>query len=411
MPYASKLSGDSSVAVRREVAIALKNVPLPECRNTIIKLAKSYKGNDRWFLEALGYAMDGREDDIYPLLLQHLGNGDPEKWTTGFADLTWRLHPKGAVKSLQQRALSPRISESERKNAVVALAFIKDRKAFDAIRDLGLSSIKTVSDEADWWFNFRKTNDWFAFSEQLEDHHPSSHLKVDKNDKVMLSLQDQILGPAVSAEIKNKAAARMAKNARGGELLIALASEGKLSKNVRKVISQWIFANPDRAVRIQAGEFFERPGINKKFSITSITRLKPEAVKGKSIFSNSCAGCHKTGNAGGEVGPELTAIGKKYDRSGLLDAIINPSAGIVFGYEPWLLKTTGGKSLYGFVVADGETVVVKDMAGKQHAIQKDKIQSRKKMTGSLMPGPETLNLDEQKLADVTEYLLTLKPAN
>jgi hypothetical protein len=61
------LATDSSIAVRREVAISLRDIPLTRCRETLIQLASSYHGNDRWFLEALGIAFDGRQDEIYPL--------------------------------------------------------------------------------------------------------------------------------------------------------------------------------------------------------------------------------------------------------------------------------------------------------------------------------------------------------
>ena len=200
----------------------------------------------------------------------------------------------------------------------------------------------------------------------------------------------------------------MAVNTIGGQLLIDLASAKKLTKEINNTVSQSIFKNPDQGVRVQAGNYFQRPGINKIFSIQSISRLQPEAMRGKAVFEGTCAACHKAGNIGNDLGPELTAIGKKYDRVSLLDAIINPSASIVFGYEPWLITTRDGKSVYGFLIGDGQTVVIKDAARQQHVIKAGDIVSRKKMDQSMMPDPTSLGLNEKKLADVAEYLLTLK---
>jgi hypothetical protein len=53
----------------------------------------------------------------------------------------------------------------------------------------------------------------------------------------------------------------------------------------------------------------------------------------------------------------------------LLDAIINPSAGLAFGYEPWLLTTKNGQTYYGFLISDGaEAVMMKDAAGQKYGI-------------------------------------------
>jgi putative heme-binding domain-containing protein len=93
----------------------------------------------------------------------------------------------------------------------------------------------------------------------------------------------------------------------------------------------------------------------------------------------------------------------------LLDAIIHPDAGIVFGYEAWTISMDDGQSFFGFLVADGaQTVTIKDLAGRQQTIPTAKIKSRKKQEGSLMPRPAQLGLSKQDLADLSEYLINLK---
>jgi putative heme-binding domain-containing protein len=79
---------------------------------------------------------------------------------------------------------------------------------------------------------------------------------------------------------------------------------------------------------------------------------------------------------------------------------------MAFGYEPWIIKTRKGSSFYGFLMADGPTVVIKDAAGGQHVFKSGDIESRKQLTTSLMPDPTSLGLTEQDLADVVQYLLT-----
>jgi putative membrane-bound dehydrogenase-like protein len=406
--YATRLATDPSIAVRREVAISLRDVPLNKCRNILITLAKSYDGQDRWFLEALGMAIDGRQDEVYPLLKASLGSEPPSQWSQAFADLTWRLHPAMSVEDLKARALAGNISEMERKKAIVALSFIKNKKAADAMTTLANSSIPETGKQAKWWLSFKKTNDWIDFLATNSGNTDSLNNAREAERKQMLVLQKKLLDPKTSKDDQLKSATTMAANATGGQLLIDLATSNKLSKELTQTVSQVIFRNPDLGVRVQASNYFQRPGVNKVFSIQAISHLHPDAARGKAVFAGTCAACHKAGNIGNDLGPELTTIGKKYDRVSLLDAIINPSASIVFGYEPWLVTTKDGQSVYGFIIGDGQTIVMKDAARRQHVLKAADIVSRKKMDQSMMPDPTNLGLDEKKLADVAEYLLSLK---
>src|SRR5690606_17460219 len=152
-----------------------------------------------------------------------------------------------------------------------------------------------------------------------------------------------------------------------------------------------------------------QPGVQKNYSIADITAIKSDEKNGRSVFAAHCASCHKVGETGGSIGPELTNIGKKFDRTGLLDAIIHPSAAILLGYEPWLINTKDGASFFGFLISENkQAVIIKDVAGQQHTIATDKISSKQKQNKSLMPEPAVAGISEQELADVAGYLLAGK---
>ena len=123
------------------------------------------------------------------------------------------------------------------------------------------------------------------------------------------------------------------------------------------------------------------------------------------MFISRCATCHKWGNEGNTIGPDLSTIGKKFDNTSLLDAIINPSAAIVFGYEPWLVNTKDGQSIYGFLISENkQAIVIRDIAGQKHIIDVVKIASKKKQEKSLMPDPVSNGLSEKDLADIIGFL-------
>ena len=76
-----------------------------------------------------------------------------------------------------------------------------------------------------------------------------------------------------------------------------------------------------------------------------------------------CIACHKVGDLGKDIGPMLTTASQKFDKLALLDAIINPSSAIAFGFEPMMIKTKTGQVFYGFLLSEGETAVLKDFTG------------------------------------------------
>ena len=292
----------------------------------------------------------------------------------------------------------------ERGKAITALAFIKDKTAAEAMLNLSKSSFPNVSEQANYWLSFRQSNDWLDL---LDWKTTGLDLEKEKKQAGMKASKAKILNEKIAFWDRNSTVQRMAKDPFGGQLLIGMVAAKSLPKDLYPSVETLIFNNPDQSVRVQASNYFKRPS-GKVYSITDIAKLKPDISKGKNVFTQSCANCHKAGKMGADIGPDLTLIGKKFDRVALLDAIINPNAAIVFGYEPWLINTKDGDTVFGFLLADDKTVVVKDAAGKKHVIVKENITSREKQPNSLMPDPTSMGLSEKDLANLTEYLLQLK---
>ena len=92
----------------------------------------------------------------------------------------------------------------------------------------------------------------------------------------------------------------------------------------------------------------------------------------------------------------------------MLDALLNPSASIAFGFEPWLITKKDDTTLTGMLVGAGDPVLLKDVNGEQHAIAAKDIASRERLGVSLMLPATSLALSAQDLADLTTYLLAQK---
>lgn len=160
---AQKLVGDSSAAVRRDVAIALRDVPAEKSVSLLVKLAAQYDGKDRAYLEALGLGSEGKESAVYRATSASFAK-DPVAWNDAAAAIAWRLHPAEAVPGLVARANSTQLSAEQRKRMVTALAFSPTQEAANAMMDVAAAKSGEASAQAVWWLLNRKSNTWADFN-------------------------------------------------------------------------------------------------------------------------------------------------------------------------------------------------------------------------------------------------------
>ena len=405
LAYAEKLVADPSPWVRREVIVALRDLPLADKKDLLLRLAQGYDGQDRWYLEALGTAMDSHPSVFYQALLTRFqaGNIPPEKWDKRLASLVWRLHPAQAVSALKRRAAAADLPDKQRADALTALAFITTSDAVEAMVDLSRDQNKLVADQATYWLTFRQGNEWFALWDWRKTGIDLAHERRVATLKVKRSL---ILDAQMPMDEKRRAAREMTRDLTGVQMLMGIIAEKKLPTELYPFVEGITVKHDDEKVRMLAANYFEVPEQRKTFSPANIATMKGDALRGRTLFEKSCGSCHRLNGNGANIGPDLSSIKNKYDRPTLLNEIIDPSAGIVFGYEAWTINLTDGQSLFGFVIADGgQTVTIRDLTGKNHVVQTSLIRSRTKLEKSLMPPASTLGLSEQELADVLAFLM------
>ncbi len=150
---------------------------------------------------------------------------------------------------------------------------------------------------------------------------------------------------------------------------------------------------------------------NPKSSITlnELLALNGNPDKGAAVFRRSCNVCHQVGKDGYNVGPKLTEIGSKLPKEGLFDAIINPSAGISFGYESWQIELKDGSSLMGIISSRTATEIELNFpGGLNQKIFTKNIKSINIMPESMMPEGLHEAMTKQELADIIQYMATLK---
>ena len=141
--------------------------------------------------------------------------------------------------------------------------------------------------------------------------------------------------------------------------------------------------------------------------------MKGNAVRGKEVFFQTsgvqCKSCHKIGGVGNEIGPDLSQIGKKYDRAKILENILQPSREIDPKYRVHLVQTVDGQVHSGLLVKNepGE-VVLRDAKGKLISIQSADVEQMASQQQSMMPDLLLRDLTAEQVADLITYLSSLK---
>ena len=130
------------------------------------------------------------------------------------------------------------------------------------------------------------------------------------------------------------------------------------------------------------------------------------------FFKNStvlCQNCHQIEGKGRKVGPELSHIGKKYNKSQILENLIDPSKVIEEKYVAYVVQTTDGKTRTG-VVAERtrESVTLVDAQGNTETIAFKKIEAFEPQKKSLMPDSLLRDLTAEQAADLLAFLQSLK---
>jgi putative membrane-bound dehydrogenase-like protein len=77
---------DPDAGVRRELILAFRNLPTDQVGGALRKLAASWDGQDRWYLEALGLALEKRESDFLSSLFDGSLYGDLDLEKSGRND-------------------------------------------------------------------------------------------------------------------------------------------------------------------------------------------------------------------------------------------------------------------------------------------------------------------------------------
>jgi putative heme-binding domain-containing protein len=202
-----------------------------------------------------------------------------------------------------------------------------------------------------------------------------------------------------------------------GALMLVDGLTPDRATQLRQRLIETGYVHPDPAIRDLFEQFIPEEQRVKRLGDSikpeEILALKGDAARGRDLFFNSaglqCKKCHKIGDQGQSLGPDLSQIGKKLDKPKLLESILEPSKTIDPQFVSYLVETASGEVVSGLLVrrSDAE-IVLKTADGKEVAFSKAEVERSSPQQKSLMPELMLRDLTREQAADLLEFLAGLK---
>lgn len=136
------------------------------------------------------------------------------------------------------------------------------------------------------------------------------------------------------------------------------------------------------------------------------------AAKGAEHFKSgkgSCTACHKIGDVGRAIGPDLSKIGAVRTERDLLESILFPSNTLARDYEAHIVETSDGQQTLGLIKSHtAEGLLIVDAAGQEKTLPHTQITADVLLPTSLMPMGLDQTMPEIELLDLVAYLKSLR---
>ncbi|MBC8352701.1 MAG: HEAT repeat domain-containing protein [Planctomycetes bacterium] len=140
--------------------------------------------------------------------------------------------------------------------------------------------------------------------------------------------------------------------------------------------------------------------------LTSDLGSQGSVAKGELVFTKAqCAKCHKFGDHGEALGPDLTTISKRFMKKEVLQSILFPSHVIPSQYAAKTVITTKGRSYTGIVGAGASGAkIILQANGEKATVQADEVDEIVSSPKSAMPDALLNQLTLEQISDLFAYL-------
>ncbi|MCS6977072.1 MAG: HEAT repeat domain-containing protein [Gemmatales bacterium] len=246
-------------------------------------------------------------------------------------------------------------------------------------------------------------------------HEAVASLGIIATPKALDLLQEVVLDGGRPNALRTAAMRALSGSRQGSQRLLALHEQKRLPHALVGDAGSLLRSSPFEDVRSKAAVLFPAAGKidpSKLPAISSLVTRQGDARRGKELLAVKelgCLRCHTVRGVGGNVGPDLSLIGKKASRENLFESLLYPDKAIADQFVQHIVLDRQGVTITGVLIEEtSEYVLIRDGLAKDHKIAKEDIENRGTSKKSIMPSDLVAHLSEAELVDIVAYLETLK---
>ena len=258
-------------------------------------------------------------------------------------------------------------------------------------------------------------------------------LSSSKLFRVNLALTEIALDQRRSVELRCEAVATLARREAFGMNVMELLREKNesLSLEVVQAMSQSAHRQAAKQIlrSIAAGELegitsrvqqeadfvLHPPAPERSTDLATVQKHLSEGgnpARGERLFFSpkaTCGTCHTIGGFGGQVGPDLSQVGRSLSRSEIIHSIIRPSDYFAPEFQVYALATETGQLHSGIVLStDDVSTTLQKADGSKVVVQSADVESLAPLPKSIMPDGLEATVSVDGLRDLVAFLVTLR---
>jgi putative heme-binding domain-containing protein len=196
-------------------------------------------------------------------------------------------------------------------------------------------------------------------------------------DRTMLLLDEIEVGRVKTAEIDRNRTSRLLKH-----------GNAEIRKRAAK-----LFANAIPA---------DRKTVLADYQV--VLKMKSDPQRGRLVFQKNCANCHRIGDLGVNVAPDISDSRTKKPVQILTD-VLQPNRAIDANYISYSVRDTNGRVLTGILASETATsITLKQAEGKEVTLLRSEIDQIRSSGQSLMPVGLEKDISHQQMADLISFI-------
>ncbi|HAH44066.1 MAG TPA: hypothetical protein DCM07_04285, partial [Planctomycetaceae bacterium] len=121
------------------------------------------------------------------------------------------------------------------------------------------------------------------------------------------------------------------------------------------------------------------------------------------------AHCHRHGGRGNVVGPDLSSLGDKQDRTWLLRSILEPSREMAPEYQPRTIILNDGRTFTGIRLRSYVKETIRDANGQNRTFDRNDVDTMAESPISFMPSGLVHTLTDREIKDLLAFLESGSP--